>query len=333
MKSWTAAIVAGLVACALVSAAQAEIYVYPKPGQSQDAFRSDQYECHNWAKQQTGFDPAHRRRPPPRRRHSRAARCKGAARGAAVGRRRRRHRRRCRQGCSGGRRRRRHLGRDETEPQQPRVGASLPAGTVPAAGPPTATTRRPTRRAWQGVDIRSSRALALGCADRRPAPAGACATPIGVSLSGPKEIHRAVTRSVLTNGQPSAATEQFLHRLGLAERFDKDPGGHARTSSAARAPGSAATASSRWPSSPSSTPSRKTVRTTTWRPPSTPMRSCSGRTARSTIPSIRAHGSPPISTTSVWAWRSRRRRAGRDWTTARRHRVAPRLKRRRPKSH
>jgi len=50
-------------------------------------------------------------------------------------------------------------------------------------------------------------------------------TPIGVSLSGPKEIHRAVTRSVLTTGQPSAATEQFLHRLGLAERFDKDPGG------------------------------------------------------------------------------------------------------------
>jgi hypothetical protein len=26
------------------------------------------------------------------------------------------------------------LGRDETEPEQPRVGASLPAGTVPAAG-------------------------------------------------------------------------------------------------------------------------------------------------------------------------------------------------------
>ena len=30
---------------------------------------------------------------------------------------------------------------------------------------------------------------------------------------------------MLTNGEPSAATEQFLHRLGLAERFDKDPVG------------------------------------------------------------------------------------------------------------
>ncbi len=75
------------------------------------------------------------------------------------------------------------------------------------------------------MDIRSSRTLALVALIGVLFLAGACATPIGVSLSGPKEIHRAVTRSVLTNGQPSAATEQFLHRLGLAERFDKDPVG------------------------------------------------------------------------------------------------------------
>jgi pimeloyl-ACP methyl ester carboxylesterase len=75
------------------------------------------------------------------------------------------------------------------------------------------------------VDIRSSKARALPALIGVLLLAGACATPIGVSLSGPKEIHRAVTRSVLTNGQPSAATEQFLHRLGLAERFDKDPAG------------------------------------------------------------------------------------------------------------
>jgi pimeloyl-ACP methyl ester carboxylesterase len=75
------------------------------------------------------------------------------------------------------------------------------------------------------VAIRSSRPLALGSLIGVLLLAGACVTPIGVSLSGPKEIHRAVTRSVLTTGQPSAATEQFLHRLGLAERFDKDPGG------------------------------------------------------------------------------------------------------------
>src|SRR6059036_1571359 len=58
MKRWTTTIVTGLAACALVSAAQAEVFVYPKPGQSQDAFQKDQYECHNWATQQTGFNPA-----------------------------------------------------------------------------------------------------------------------------------------------------------------------------------------------------------------------------------------------------------------------------------
>jgi Glycine zipper len=61
MKSWTTMIVAGLAAGTLVSAVQAEVFVYPKPGQSQQAFEIDQFECHNWAKQQTGFDPA---RPP-----------------------------------------------------------------------------------------------------------------------------------------------------------------------------------------------------------------------------------------------------------------------------
>ena len=62
MKHRTTAIVAGLVACALVSGAQAEVFVYPKPGQSQQEFESDQYACHNWATQQTGFNPA---APPP----------------------------------------------------------------------------------------------------------------------------------------------------------------------------------------------------------------------------------------------------------------------------
>ena len=67
MKSWTTVIVA-LAAGILASAVQAEVFVYPKPGQSQDAFQKDQYECHNWAKQQTGFDPRSRPRRPRRRR-------------------------------------------------------------------------------------------------------------------------------------------------------------------------------------------------------------------------------------------------------------------------
>jgi len=58
MKRRTTAIVTGLAACALVSAAQAEVYVYPKPGQAQQEFESDQYACHNWAAQQTGYNPS-----------------------------------------------------------------------------------------------------------------------------------------------------------------------------------------------------------------------------------------------------------------------------------
>ncbi|MGH7303816.1 MAG: glycine zipper family protein [Candidatus Rokuibacteriota bacterium] len=85
MKRWIPAIVAGLAACVVVSAAQAEVFVYPKPGQSQDAFQKDQYECHAWAKQQTGFDPA---APPPTAGAPPPAQggaVRGAARGAAVG--------------------------------------------------------------------------------------------------------------------------------------------------------------------------------------------------------------------------------------------------------
>jgi hypothetical protein len=85
MKSRTIAIVAGLAAGMLVSAAHAEVFVYPKQGQSQEAFESDQYACHNWAKQQTGFDPGAPPQaaaaPPPQQ----GGAVRGAARGAAVG--------------------------------------------------------------------------------------------------------------------------------------------------------------------------------------------------------------------------------------------------------
>jgi len=85
MKSLVTTIIAGLAAGALVSAAHAEVYVYPKQGQSQDAFQKDQYECHNWATQQTGFNPAAPPQaaaaPPPQQ----GTAVRGAARGAAVG--------------------------------------------------------------------------------------------------------------------------------------------------------------------------------------------------------------------------------------------------------
>jgi hypothetical protein len=34
-----------------------DFYVYPRSGQSQEQQAADRYECHNWAKGQTGFDP------------------------------------------------------------------------------------------------------------------------------------------------------------------------------------------------------------------------------------------------------------------------------------
>jgi hypothetical protein len=38
-------------------AAQMDLIIYPKNGQSKDQQAADQFECHNWAKGQTGFDP------------------------------------------------------------------------------------------------------------------------------------------------------------------------------------------------------------------------------------------------------------------------------------
>jgi hypothetical protein len=36
---------------------QGDLIIYPKNGQSKDQQAADQYECHNWARGQTGFDP------------------------------------------------------------------------------------------------------------------------------------------------------------------------------------------------------------------------------------------------------------------------------------
>jgi YMGG-like Gly-zipper len=81
---WMAAMIAALGLFGFAAGAEAEIFVYPKPGQSQEAFEKDQFECHNWAKQETGFDPAKPQTvaaAPPRR----GGAVRGAAGGAAVG--------------------------------------------------------------------------------------------------------------------------------------------------------------------------------------------------------------------------------------------------------
>ena len=66
----------------LAGAVDAEVIVYPKPGQSQDQFGRDQFECHNLAQQQTGVNPSQPvAAPPPQR----GGAVRGAAGGAAVG--------------------------------------------------------------------------------------------------------------------------------------------------------------------------------------------------------------------------------------------------------
>jgi len=51
----------------------------------------------------------------------------------------------------------------------------------------------------------------------------ACATPIGVTHVDTQSMYRALTSNVLSADRPSQYSEQLLRRLGLEERFDKDP--------------------------------------------------------------------------------------------------------------
>jgi len=77
-------VMVGVIACLLVSAARAEVFVYPKQGQSQEQFQRDQGDCHVWAQNQTGVNPMQQQAyvaPPPQQ----GGAVRGAAGGAAVG--------------------------------------------------------------------------------------------------------------------------------------------------------------------------------------------------------------------------------------------------------
>ena len=83
-----------LLACVLwlggivveISTAQAQPYIYPAQGQSKEQQGKDEFECHQWAVEQTGFDPT---KPPPATdpssQPSRGGAVRGAAGGAALG--------------------------------------------------------------------------------------------------------------------------------------------------------------------------------------------------------------------------------------------------------
>jgi hypothetical protein len=82
----TRVVMTGAVVGMLVTPAVAQVYVYPEKGQSKERQSRDQYECHQWATQQTGFDPAQAQASPPAAPPSSGASpLRGAGRGAAIG--------------------------------------------------------------------------------------------------------------------------------------------------------------------------------------------------------------------------------------------------------
>jgi hypothetical protein len=81
---------AGAVAAWLVAAPALadDIYIYPAKGQSKEQQDKDRYECYEWAKQQTGFDPMKKPQAtsaPPPEQDPQGGAVSGAAKGAAVG--------------------------------------------------------------------------------------------------------------------------------------------------------------------------------------------------------------------------------------------------------
>jgi len=74
-------------ALAMPLAAQ-EFYVYPNQGQTAEKQKQEEFECYNWAKNQTGFDPMQRPQAttaPPKNKQSTASAGRGIIGGAAGG--------------------------------------------------------------------------------------------------------------------------------------------------------------------------------------------------------------------------------------------------------
>ena len=81
------AFAAGLLLAVTAAMAQ-EVIVYPAKGQSNEQMEKDKFDCYQWAKGQTGFDPMAPptpSSPPPQQQTSKANAGRGAVGGAALG--------------------------------------------------------------------------------------------------------------------------------------------------------------------------------------------------------------------------------------------------------
>lgn len=80
----TYALASAVALLVVAGAAQAQVYVYPRSGQSAEQQQKDAAECQQWAKSQSGVDP-NAAATGPDRGHRLGGAVGGAARGAALG--------------------------------------------------------------------------------------------------------------------------------------------------------------------------------------------------------------------------------------------------------
>ena len=86
MKRATRMIPVAFLAAAVAGPALGQqLIIYPQKGQSEEQQSKDRFECHNFAVQQTGFDPTQVAAAPPTQTTQQGGALRGAGRGAATG--------------------------------------------------------------------------------------------------------------------------------------------------------------------------------------------------------------------------------------------------------
>jgi len=78
-------LIVGLTGLLVGSAFGQQPFIYPSKGQSPEQQQKDQYECHTWAVQQTGFNPSMAQAAPAPVPAPQGGVVRGGARGAALG--------------------------------------------------------------------------------------------------------------------------------------------------------------------------------------------------------------------------------------------------------